>query len=82
MRLALLILALIGSLVGHEQVPPNIIFLMADDQNTLSMGCYGNPEVETPNMDRLANDGMIFDRHYDTTAICMGSRANVFTGNV
>jgi len=80
MRLALLILALIGSLVGHEQAPPNIIFLMADDQNTLSMGCYGNPEVETPNMDRLANDGMIFDRHYDTTAICMGSRANVFTG--
>ena len=80
MKLASLILALVGSLVGQEQVPPNIIFLMADDQNTLSMGCYGNPEVETPNMDRLANDGMIFDRHYDTTAICMGSRANVFTG--
>ena len=80
MKAAFLILVLIGSLVGHEQVPPNIIFLMADDQNTFSMGCYGNPEVETPNMDRLANDGMIFDRHYDTTAICMGSRANVFTG--
>jgi len=80
MKLAFLILAFVGSLVGQEQVPPNIIFLMADDQNTLSMGCYGNPEVETPNMDRLANDGMIFDRHYDTTAICMGSRANVFTG--
>jgi arylsulfatase A-like enzyme len=80
MKLAFLILALVSSLVGHEQAPPNIIFLMADDQNTLSMGCYGNPEVETPNMDRLANDGMIFDRHYDTTAICMGSRANVFTG--
>ena len=80
MKLAFLILALVGSLAGYEQVPPNIIFLMADDQNTFSMGCYGNPEVETPNMDRLANDGMIFDRHYDTTAICMGSRANVFTG--
>ena len=80
MKLAFLILALVGSLAGYEQVPPNIIFLMADDQNTLSMGCYGNPEVETPNMDRLAKDGMIFDRHYDTTAICMGSRANVFTG--
>lgn len=80
MKLAFLILAFVGSLVGQEQVQPNIIFLMADDQNTLSMGCYGNPEVETPNMDQLANDGMIFDRHYDTTAICMGSRANVFTG--
>jgi arylsulfatase A-like enzyme len=59
---------------------PNIIFLMADDQNTYSMGCYGNEDVQTPNMDRLAGDGMIFDRHYVTTAICMGSRANVFTG--
>ncbi|MDB4484506.1 sulfatase [bacterium] len=70
-----------SQVVEEEKKPkPNIIFLMADDQNTLSMGCYGNPEVQTPNMDRLANDGMIFDRHYDTTAICMGSRANVFTG--
>ena len=82
MKLAFLILALIGSLVGHEQVPPNIIFLMADDQNTLSMGCYGNSEVETPNMDRLANDGMIFDRHYDTTAICMGEPGQCLHGNV
>lgn len=59
---------------------PNIIYLMADDQSTYSMGCYGNQDVQTPNMDQLAEDGMIFDRHYVTTAICMGSRANVFTG--
>lgn len=69
---------------GEEDVAavpkPNIIYLMADDQNTYSMGCYGNKDVQTLNMDRLAREGMIFDRHYDTTAICMGSRANVFTG--
>ena len=59
---------------------PNIVFLFADDQNTLSVGCYGNDEVQTPNMDQLAKDGMVFDRHYNTTAICMGSRANVMTG--
>ena len=59
---------------------PNIVFLFADDQNTLSVGCYGNPEVQTPNMDGLAKDGIVFDRHYNTTAICMGSRANVMTG--
>lgn len=59
---------------------PNIVFLFADDQNTLSVGCYGNPEVETPQMDRLARDGVVFDRHYNTTSICMASRANVFTG--
>ena len=59
---------------------PNIVFLFADDQNTLSVGCYGNPEVQTPNMDGLAKDGIVFDKHYNTTAICMGSRANVMTG--
>ncbi len=59
---------------------PNIVFLFADDQNTLSVGCYGNKDVQTPNMDQLARDGVVFDKHYNTTAICMASRANVFTG--
>ena len=59
---------------------PNIIFLFADDQNTLSVGCYGNPEVQTPNMDKLGAEGIIFDKHYNTTAICMASRAIVMTG--
>jgi arylsulfatase A-like enzyme len=59
---------------------PNIVFLFADDQCTYSMGCYGTPGVKTPHLDKLAKDGIAFDRHYDTTAICMGSRANVMTG--
>ena len=63
-----------------EEKRPNIIFLFADDQSTYSVGAYGNKDVVTPNMDKLAADGLIFDRHYNTTAICMASRANVFTG--
>jgi arylsulfatase A-like enzyme len=59
---------------------PNIVFLFADDQCTYSVGCYGNKDVQTPNMDQLARDGLVFDRHYNTTAICMASRASVFTG--
>jgi arylsulfatase A-like enzyme len=59
---------------------PNIVFLLADDQTTYSMGCYGNTDVQTPNLDRLASDGMVFDRHYATTAICMASRATIMTG--
>ncbi len=59
---------------------PNIVFLMADDQCTYSMGCYGTPGAKTPNLDELARDGVVFDNHYDTTAICMASRANVMTG--
>ena len=82
----LLLLALMSlPLLGEEEkqvadTRPNIIFLLADDQSTYSVGCYGNQDVKTPQMDRLGADGMIFDRHYDTTPICMGSRANIFTG--
>ncbi|MGJ8641218.1 MAG: sulfatase family protein [Opitutaceae bacterium] len=59
---------------------PNIVYLMADDQSTYTMGCYGNPDVQTPNLDRLADVGIAFDNHYVTTAICMASRASVMTG--
>lgn len=65
---------------SQEGRRPNIIFLMADDQCAYSVGCYGNKDVITPQMDKLGNDGMIFDKHYDCTAICMASRASVFTG--
>ncbi len=59
---------------------PNIIFFFADDQAYDTLGCYGNPDVKTPNIDRLADQGVVFDRHYNTTAICMASRATVMTG--
>ena len=63
-----------------DPTKPNIVFLFADDQSTYSVGCYGNKDVKTPNMDQLARDGVAFDKHYNTTAICMASRANTFTG--
>ncbi|MGK0186707.1 MAG: arylsulfatase A-like enzyme [Verrucomicrobiales bacterium] len=59
---------------------PNIVFLLSDDQTTYSLGCYGNEDVQTPHLDALAADGVAFDRHYNTTAICMASRANIMTG--
>ena len=74
----LLLIALVVS--GCVEKKPNIIYLMADDQNLGSVGCYGNPEVFTPNMDKIAEKGILFNRHYNTTAICMASRASVFTG--
>lgn len=59
---------------------PNIVFLMTDDQTSFSLGCYGNKDVKTPNIDALAEAGVTFDHHYNTTAICMASRASVMTG--
>ena len=54
---------------------PNIIFLFTDDQRFDSLGCYGNKQVNTPNIDALSQGGLTFDNHYNTTAICMASRA-------
>jgi arylsulfatase A-like enzyme len=67
-------------LSGDVTDRPNIVFLLTDDQCTYSVGCYGNPEVKTAHMDSLARDGIAFDHHYDTTAICMASRASIVTG--
>ncbi len=60
--------------------PPNIIFLLTDDQVSIATGCYGNDQVQTPNMDKLAEQGVLFLNHYNTTSICMASRANIMTG--
>ena len=68
------------SVLEAREQRPNIIFLFADDQAYDTLGCYGNPDVQTPHIDRLGEQGLIFDRHYNTTAICMASRANVMTG--
>ena len=59
---------------------PNVILLLTDDQVYNSLGYTGNRQVRTPHLDRLASQGVIFNRAYDTTSICMASRACVMTG--
>ena len=59
---------------------PNIIFLLTDDQRWDTLGCMGNPIVQTPNVDRLAAQGVVFDHCFVTTSICMTNRACIFTG--
>lgn len=73
-------LLVLSSAVLSAAERPNIVFLMSDDQCCYSLGCYGNLDVQTPNLDQLAREGLVFDNHYDTTAICMASRASVMTG--
>ncbi|MDA0348696.1 MAG: sulfatase [Verrucomicrobia bacterium] len=76
--ISLLLLSACTSQAENEK--PNIIFFFTDDQAYDTLGSYGNPDVKTHNIDKLGSQGVIFDRHYDTTAICMASRANVMTG--
>ena len=58
---------------------PNIIFLLTDDQALWSVG-YNNPDFLTPQMDKLADQGLVFNQYFNTTAICMASRATLMTG--
>ena len=59
---------------------PNFIFYLADDQDQLDYGCYGNPKVSTSNVDQLAKEGMRFTNFYSAQAICAPSRSQIFTG--
>lgn len=59
---------------------PNIVFVMTDDQRWDGLGCYGRTDVRTPNIDLLASQGVVFDNAYYAVAICMPSRATMFTG--
>ncbi len=61
-------------------MPKNILMILTDQQRKDSLGCYGNPVCQTPNLDRLANEGIRFERHYAANPICMPSRLSIFTG--
>ena len=59
---------------------PNILFIMTDDHAAHAMSCYGSVVNRTPHLDRIANEGMRFDRCFVTNSICTPSRATLMTG--
>ena len=64
----------------HAADRPNIIFVLADDLGWAELGCYGNRFHETPNLDRLAQDGMRFTQAYAAAPVCSPYRAAFLTG--
>ena len=58
----------------------NIIFILADDMGVWAAGTYGNPEIHTPNIDRLAREGLKFTNAFSNTPVCSASRASILTG--
>ncbi|MFO0824524.1 MAG: arylsulfatase [Gemmataceae bacterium] len=79
---ALLILALPAAPLraADEQRPPNIVFILADDLGTHELGCYGQKQIKTPNIDKLAENGMKFTHFYAGNAVCAPSRCALMTG--
>src|SRR5215831_17242023 len=77
-----LALAVLGvSRIGRAQAGrPNIVFIMADDLGYADLGCYGQSDYTTPNIDRLAIEGMRFTQGYANSAVCSATRAALITG--
>ncbi len=60
----------------------NIIFILSDDQGVWASGCYGNNEIKTPNIDKLASEGIRFENFFVATPVCSPSRATILTGKI
>ncbi len=69
--------------INKQVIPsfkPNIILFVADDHGTDALGCYGNPVIKTPNLDKLASEGTKFTNAYCTSASCAASRSVILSG--
>ncbi|WP_171187353.1 sulfatase [Alienimonas chondri] len=73
-------LSLIDCVELHAQQKPNVIFFLVDDLGQRDLGCYGSQFYETPAIDQLAKDGMLFENAYSTCHVCSPSRASVLIG--
>jgi arylsulfatase A-like enzyme len=63
-----------------EASPPNIIYMLADDLGYAELGAYGQSKIRTPNLDRMAVEGMVFTQHYAGSPVCAPSRGTLLTG--
>ena len=70
-------------MISHSQHDrQNVILILSDDQGPWAMGCAGNSEIETPNLDRLAATGMRFDNFFCASPVCSPARATLLTGRI
>jgi len=63
-----------------ERRRQNVILIMTDNHGAWTPGCYGNPDIKTPNINRLAKEGVLFTRAFSSNAVCSPTRATYLTG--
>ena len=71
---------LLGAEIAPAGKKPNVLLIISDDQTWRDNGCYGHPDVKTPNIDRLAAEGMRFTHCFTATAMCAPTRQQLYTG--
>jgi choline-sulfatase len=78
--LGLILAMLITADDGRAAKKPNIIFILTDNHGAWTLGCYGNKDIQTPNLDRMAAEGMQFMRAMASNPVCSPTRATYLTG--
>ena len=78
--IALAILALESSHVSADEARPNVVLIVLDDLGWADLSCYGSTYHKTPNIDRLAAEGMRFTQAYAACPVCSPTRASILTG--
>ena len=64
----------------NKQTPPNVVFFLVDDLGWTDVACYGSKIYQTPTIDKLASEGMLFTQSYAAHPLCIGSRFSIMTG--
>ncbi len=85
MRAAIFAIFILATLTGcrpdrSEEFLPNIVYIIADDLGYGDLSCLGQEKFSTPNLDRLASEGMLFTQHYAGSTVCAPSRSSLMTG--
>ena len=80
MMLLVFTLSVVSSRQTQAEQRPNVIFFLVDDLGQRDVACYGSQFYETPFIDALAKEGMLFENAYSTCHVCSPSRASILTG--
>src|SRR5690625_2745902 len=69
-------------MASRDPMRPNVVMILADDLGPWALGCAGNPEIQTPNIDRMAAEGTRHSEHFCASPVCSPARATLLTGQI